>query len=275
MNQNIYQDELAAFQSSGAEELFINNPSYAEWVLADGKVVPRPLEGASYKTKDLTHFLQDFAFAQNKRLDLQAPSAGGLWGSYRWQACIPPVAGSGGLLSLRKIFPKVWTLKDFAPKQEAMSRIEQVIEEKKTLVVYGGPGEGKTSFLTALCCHYFSDSRVLFFEDCEEIPLAHPRWLRLLKSQPNRHTGLVHSTGSNLKSSLRLRPSVFVFGETRDKEDVHIVDNARLAIPSPCLSTFHASCEDSAQKRWLALGGNHEDIEFVRVPARRNLVKTN
>ncbi len=271
MSPNIFQEELGAFKKSDAEELFINSPHYAEWVMPDGSVVARKLPAIEKSERSLRCFLQDFAFEQNTRLDFQVPSAGGQWNGFRWQACIPPATGGGGLLSLRRVFPQTWTLQDFVLTDCELKKLATIFQTGKTLVVFGRPGAGKTSFVSALCHRFYANSRVLIFEDCTEIPLSHPRWIRLLKTQPDRHSGVQQETKDNIKSSLRLRPDAFVFGETRDQTDVENIEDARLAIPTTCLTTFHAVDPVSAKKRWSILGGGTEGIEFLTVPPRKKI----
>jgi len=273
LNENIFEQELEAFKSASAEELFINSPTYAEWIMPDGEVIPRPLSSGKDGSKNLRYFLQDFAYQQNTRLDLQIPSAGGKWGSFRWQASIPPATDTGGLLSLRRIFPRSWALEDYELKIGSTNQIAEAFSQNKTLVVFGTPGAGKTSFISALCHRYYAKQRVLFFEDCMEIPLRCTRWIRLLKTQPDRNTLRQQSICDQIKASLRLRPEAFIFGETRDKEDVANIENARLAIPKSCLTTFHAADKPAAIKRWTELGGSTHNILFLQVPPRKKRTK--
>jgi type IV secretory pathway ATPase VirB11/archaellum biosynthesis ATPase len=169
------------------------------------------------------------------------------------------------------VFPQIWEVGDFCMDEPLRKEISDIFRQNKNLVVFGRPGEGKTSFVSALCHAFYSTKRVLFFEDCEEIPLAQPRWVRLLKSQPDRHTNAQQQIKDQVKSSLRLRPDAFVFGETRDEEDIQNFCNARFAIPSTCLTTFHATDEKTSQCRWKALGGSTNGIVFLKVPARKKL----
>ena len=84
------------------------------------------------------------------------------------------------------------------------------------LIVSGGTGSGKTTFLNALSGLIPENQRIITIEDVAELNLRHPNWVRLESVLvPN---GDPVTTRDCLINALRMRPDRIIVGECRRSE---------------------------------------------------------
>ena len=95
--------------------------------------------------------------------------------------------------------------------------IRMAILLKKTMVLSGGTGSGKTTFLSACLQDIPLTERILLLEDTRELDIPHPNHIALLASKNDQ--GIAKVTMQDLvQASLRLRPDRIILGEIRGKE---------------------------------------------------------
>lgn len=95
--------------------------------------------------------------------------------------------------------------------------IKMAILLKKTMVISGGTGSGKTTFLSACLQDIPLTERILLLEDTRELDIPHPNHIALLASKNDQ--GISRVTMQDLvQASLRLRPDRIILGEIRGKE---------------------------------------------------------
>jgi type IV secretion system protein VirB11 len=159
------------------------------------------------------------ASALGKAIDRRNPSLQGelpLDGS-RVQAFVPPATENAPVLVIRKKASRIFTLGDYV----AMGMLtpghrrflETSVRERRVLLVVGGTGSGKTTFVNALLAvtaQEAPDDRLVIIEDTRELECPSRNKVHLLKSETRSYTQL-------LKESLRARPDRLVFGELRDE----------------------------------------------------------
>lgn len=114
--------------------------------------------------------------------------------------------------------------------------ITDLISQKKNLLIAGGTGSGKTSFLNSLLETTSRDEHIVFLEDTAELKSPHPRTTSLITND--------HSDANNLKTymghALRMSPDRIILGEIRSGE----VESFLLAMNtghSGLISTIHAN----------------------------------
>jgi pilus assembly protein CpaF len=162
--------------------------------------------------------VQDFVFAQNKRLDPYCPSAGGSYASgYRWHAVLAPMSRDPVVFLLRRHRFSTLQLSDFAwhPEVSMQAVTNTVMDGQYSLLIGGPTGAGKTSFLTALLRHCAMEERVVVIEDLEEVPLLSPSWLSLLAREEDIEGRGAWDLFELADEALRLRPDRMVLGEMR------------------------------------------------------------
>lgn len=138
------------------------------------------------------------------------------------------VTSRGPTFTLRKFTKEPWTpvkLMDFRTvSPEILAYIWLAIEHKSNILVIGGTGSGKTSFLNAIAFFIPPAARVVSIEDTRELNLRHENWLPAVSRAGAGNasiTGEKHGEVSLfdlLKESLRQRPDYIIVGEIRGKE---------------------------------------------------------
>lgn len=89
----------------------------------------------------------------------------------------------------------------------------RLIKARKNILVSGGTGTGKTTFVNALLAEIPENERVLTIEDTVELNVRVPNKIRLLS---NASAGI--PTRDLLRLALRMRPDRVIVGEVRGEE---------------------------------------------------------
>lgn len=139
----------------------------------------------------------------------------------RVNAVIPPISLVGPTLTIRKFSKKPITVDQYvqlgAITPEAMEFMKACVIARLNIVVSGGTGSGKTTFLNILSGFIPSDERILTIENAAELQLRQEHVVTL-ESRPANIEGKGEITIQNLVvNSLRMRPDRIVVGEIRDE----------------------------------------------------------
>lgn len=191
-------------------------------------------------------------------------------GGERVNAVIPPVALDGPVLTIRK-FPrepitmeKLLELDSLTP--EAADFLKKAVEAGYTILIGGGTGSGKTTFLNALSQYIPRDQRVITIEDNAELQLQGiPNLVRLECRQANIEKSQEITIGDLLKTCLRMRPSRIIVGEVRSQEAAQLLQAVNVGNDGS-LSTIHANtCQDMVSRlETMVLMGIQLPIPVIR-----------
>lgn len=138
---------------------------------------------------------------------------------YRYNIILPPMNPRGSCITIRKFSDKLFTLRTLTEKKSISDRAEMflkaIVLAKLNIVVSGGTGSGKTTFLQALSGEIPARERVVTIEDIPELKLHQSNWIQLISVR----TGDKHvSIRDCLINSLRMRPDRVIVGECRRDE---------------------------------------------------------
>ena len=191
-------------------------------------------------------------------------------GGERINAVIPPIALDGPVLTIRK-FPrepitmeKLLELDSLTP--EAADFLKKAVEAGYTILIGGGTGSGKTTFLNALSQYIPGDQRVITIEDNAELQLQGiPNLVRLECRQANIEKSQEITIGDLLKACLRMRPSRIIVGEVRSGEAAQLLQAVNVGNDGS-LSTIHANtCQDMVSRlETMVLMGIQLPIPVIR-----------
>ena len=235
----------------------------------DGKLFP--WEKSFSSPEKLEDVIGQIASRCNRVINTLQPVVDArLPGGERVNAVIPPVALDGPVLTIRK-FPrepitmeKLLELDSLTP--EAADFLKKAVEAGYTILIGGGTGSGKTTFLNALSQYIPRDQRVITIEDNAELQLQGiPNLVRLECRQANIEKSQEITIGDLLKTCLRMRPSRIIVGEVRSQEASQLLQAVNVGNDGS-LSTIHANtCRDMVSRlETMVLMGIQCPIPVIR-----------
>lgn len=121
--------------------------------------------------------------------------------------------------------------------------VENLVKEKRNLLIAGSTGSGKTSLLTSLLGLVEKQEHVAILEDTYEILSSHPHLTRFLAGKSE-----ATSLKAYLSYSLRLSPDRIILGEMRSHEVVPFL-MAMNTGHKGLMGTIHASSASDALNR--------------------------
>src|ERR1700727_2995164 len=140
----------------------------------------------------------------------------------RVNAIIPPLALDGPALSIRRFgtgplaADQLVALKSISP--EMMEVMAAAVRARISILISGGTGAGKTTFLNILSRYIPQNERIITIEDAAELQLAQENIVRLETRPPNvEGLGAIRQR-QLLINSLRMRPDRVILGEVRGEE---------------------------------------------------------
>ncbi|AGH96784.1 CpaF family protein [Pseudobdellovibrio exovorus] len=142
---------------------------------------------------------------------------------YRYNITFPPMSPRGPSLTIRKFNVKNFTLQDLIKSDfisgSAAQFLHFAVQSRLSIIISGGTGSGKTSFLNTLGSMIPQSERIVSIEDVAELRLNHPNWLPL---QAVRQDVLGETRSVTprdcLVNALRMRPDRIIVGECRKDE---------------------------------------------------------
>ncbi|MHA6963642.1 CpaF family protein [Zobellella denitrificans] len=170
----------------------------------------------------------------------------------RVNAIIPPLALNGPTLSIRRFTVEklaIDTLIDFGTITPAIAQVmEAVVKGKLNILISGGTGTGKTTFLNILSSFIPANQRIITVEDSAELQLQQPHVVQL-ESRPANIEGRGEVGLRELvKNTLRMRPDRIVVGEVRGAEAFDML-TAMNTGHEGSLTTVHANTPRDALGR--------------------------
>src|ERR1051325_6951131 len=157
-----------------------------------------------------------------RRIDESSPYVDArLQDGSRVNAVIPPISLVGPVLTIRKFSRNPITVEQLIQfgsiTQEAIQFLKACVESRLNIVISGGTGSGKTTFLNVLSGFIPSDERILTIENAAELQLRQEHVVTL-ESRPPNIEGRDEITIRNLVvNALRMRPERIIVGEIRDE----------------------------------------------------------
>jgi pilus assembly protein CpaF len=123
---------------------------------------------------------------------------------------------------------------------------------RKDIIISGGTGTGKTTFLNMLSSYIPEDERIVTVEDTAELRLQQDHWVRLESRPPNIEGKGEVSIRDLVKNCLRMRPDRIVVGEVRSSEALDMLQAMNTGHEGS-LATIHANTPRDALTRLEAM----------------------
>jgi len=168
----------------------------------------------------------------------------------RANAILMPIASKGSTITIRKFARDPWTAADFIKNKTASSEVLAliwlVIQYEMNMLISGGTGSGKTSFLNVCMPFIPPNHRIISIEDTRELQLPHfLYWCPLTTRQPNPEGKGEVTMLDLVVNSLRMRPDRIIMGEIRKKREAEVLFEA-MHTGHSVYGTLHAdTCEQT------------------------------
>ncbi len=232
------------------EEVMVNGPDRV-YVERRGRIEPSEVRFADEEA--LRNAIERILAPVGRRVDELSPMADArLSDGSRVNVVIPPLAIDGPMVSIRRFGasrPGPDRLVELGTLTAAMRDLLAVaVAERRSLLVSGGTGSGKTTMLNALSSFIAERERIVTIEDAAELRLQQAHVVRL-ESRPASVEGRGEVTIRDLlRNALRMRPDRIVIGEVRGAEALDLL-NALNTGHEGALSTVHANSPVDALRR--------------------------
>jgi len=158
---------------------------------------------------------------------------------------LPPIAINGPIVTIRKFSKKPMTMENLiafqAISKEVAEFLQKLVVAGYNILISGGTGSGKTTFLNALSQYIPKEERIITIEDSAELQLNDiPNLVRLETRNANVEGCHAISIKMLIKASLRMRPDRIIVGEVRGEEAVDMIQAMNTGHDGS-LSTGHAN----------------------------------
>jgi pilus assembly protein CpaF len=170
----------------------------------------------------------------------------------RVNVVIPPLAVDGPALTIRRFRTRGLSAEDLLAlgtwSRALHDLLARAVRARRTILVSGGTGSGKTTTLNALSSFVGDGERIVTVEDTAELRLQQPHVVRL-ESRPPSVEGRGEVTIRRLvRNALRMRPDRILVGEVRGAEALDMLA-AMTTGHDGSLCTVHAGSPAEALRR--------------------------
>ncbi len=231
-------------------EIMVNDPQHV-FIERQGRIQPA---GITFRDEaHLRHIIDRIVAPLGRRIDESSPLVDArLPDGSRVNAIIPPLALRGPALTIRKFSRQPFTLGRLVElgtvSQEMASLLEAVVRQRRSLIISGGTGSGKTTTLNALSLCIPKEERLITIEDSAELRLEHPDLVSLEARPPNIEGKGEITIRTLVRNALRMRPDRIIVGEVRGGEAFDMLQAMNTGHRGS-LTTLHANSPGDALVR--------------------------
>jgi pilus assembly protein CpaF len=207
----------------------------------------------------LLQIVQRIVGRVGRRIDETSPIADArLADGSRVNAIIPPLALDGSLLCIRRFAAKPLKAEDLIAKQsiapEMIDFLAGCVEARRNMLISGGTGSGKTTFLNLMSGYIPHDERIATIEDAAELRMQQRHVVRM-ETRPANVEGQGQITMRDLvRNALRMRPDRVVIGESRGPEALDMLQAMNTGHDGS-MTTLHANDTRDALSRMEMMVG--------------------
>src|ERR1700744_431995 len=214
------------------------------------------LEMTSIQFRDDIHLMSiidRIVSAVGRRVDESSPMVDArLADGSRVNAIIPPLAVDGPCLSIRRFGRDPLTSEDLLQNntltEPMLELLRGCVKARLNILVSGGTGAGKTTFLNVLSSYISNRERIVTVEDAAELQLHQDHVVRLETRPANIEGRGAIQQRQLVINSLRMRPDRIIVGEVRGEEALDMLQAMNTGHDGS-LTTIHANTPRDALSR--------------------------
>jgi pilus assembly protein CpaF len=236
----------------GPLEPLLQDPTISDILVNGAKEVYVERAGVLEETKisfkddaHLMHIIDKIVSAIGRRVDESSPMVDArLADGSRVNVIIPPLAIDGPHLSIRR-FGHIPIVEDDLLANQTLTRpmldvLKAAVASRLNIVISGGTGAGKTTFLNVLSGYISDRERIVTIEDSAELQMKQKHVVRLECRPANVEGRGAVAQRQLVINSLRMRPNRIVVGEVRGEEALDMLQAMNTGHDGS-LTTIHAN----------------------------------
>lgn len=188
-----------------------------------------------------------------RRIDESSPMVDArLKDGSRVNAIIPPLAIRGPSVTIRKFSKRQIGASDYVRfgslTDDMVELIKQIVGLRLNIIVSGGTGTGKTTFLNMIGNFVDDHERIVTIEDAAELKLTQPNLISLESRPPNLEGKGMITIRDLVRNSLRMRPDRILVGECRGGEALDMLQAMNTGHDGS-MTTLHSNSPRDAMAR--------------------------
>ena len=216
MNNSIWNLINDLNKKSGITEILINGPK-SIFVERGGQFIQL---NANLPAGDISVFIQEVAAFNQKVCNNDNPILdGNLPDGSRINIINSPFVQGSPAISIRKYLRSITSFdanpNAFGLTPKWIEFMRALMSARLNIVVSGGTGVGKTTFLNLLINEISKAERIITIEDTIELSVNIPNVVRLESGAKSLSSKSNLTTRDLVKNTLRMRPDRIIIGETR------------------------------------------------------------
>lgn len=227
---------------------------------------------ARFRNDDhLMKIIDKIVSSVGRRIDESKPMVDArLLDGSRVNVVIPPLALDGPMVSIRRFSMDPLELDDLIENRtivpEFKKLLQGLVKTRLNILISGGTGSGKTTFLNVLSRFIPANERIVTIEDAAELQLKQEHVVRM-ETRPSNIEGKGEVRQRDLLiNSLRMRPDRIIIGEVRGSESFDMLQAMNTGHDGS-LTTIHANSPRDALMRletMVAMANFDIPSEFIR-----------
>lgn len=232
----IEDDEITEIMVNGSEDIFVEKK---------GKIYKTNLKFDSKER--LVQVINQIVSRCNRAVNESSPIVDArLKNGARVNVVLDPIALNGPILTIRRFPDKPITMDKLiewgAVSKEAVDFLKKAVTAKYNIIISGGTGSGKTTFLNALSQYIPKDERIITIEDSAELQILEiANLIRMETRNANLEGGKEITIRDLIKTSLRMRPDRIIVGEVRGAEAFDMIGSAMNCGHDGSMGSAHAN----------------------------------
>jgi len=258
--ERLAQEVLDEVFGLGPLEPLLNDPSVSDILVNTYRhvYVERNglLESTSIQFRDDAHLMSiidRIVSAIGRRVDESSPMVDArLADGSRVNAIIPPLSVDGPCLSIRRFGRDPLAADDLLDNRSLtppmLELLQGCVKARLNILISGGTGAGKTTFLNVLSSYISNRERIVTIEDAAELQLHQEHVVRLETRPPNIEGKGAVAQRQLLINTLRMRPDRIIVGEVRSDEALDMLQAMNTGHDGS-LTTIHANSPRDALSR--------------------------
>ncbi len=249
-------------------EIMVNGP---ECIFIERAGRLEAVDAVFESRKKLEDVIQNIVARLNRLVNEASPIVDArLQDGSRVNVVLSPIALEGPILTIRKFPEKSITMSELISfgslSLEAAEFLKQMVKAKYNILICGGTGSGKTTFLNVLSNYIPQEERVITIEDSAELQLKTVKNLVRLETRNANIEGRGEiSIRDLIKASLRMRPDRIIVGEVRGPEAIDMLQAMNTGHDGS-LTTGHANSTGDMLSRLetMVISGAAIPLEAIR-----------